>query len=337
MNKPRCIYPDRLYEVTIPTRQDRFFFVPIRKLTLLIIGVLAYCQQKHQLGVCAVAFLTNHAHLLVRAESQNHLKQFFCLANSQIAQEVQRMCDWDGGIFKKMEITPVTNEPEAQEARLKYILSQGVKEGLVPHPSKWPGVHFARAILSGSMKMKGIWIERTKLWQRVPSRKRKKGAVRRWLSRKDYEKCVQHLDLELAPLPCWEGLTPKERTLRARELCREIQSENAEIRASVPRDYKKKLTNRNLFTYRPPKEKRRRKNRNAPKVHAATLEEWKVWVDELRDWHAQYQRASQRLRQGVLEAIFEFPKNAFLPTGLIIPQPCKLPPGRAPTSRALGG
>ena len=296
MRKPRCIYPDKLYEVYLGTRQDRFFFLPIKRLTLLIIGALAYCQRKYDVKIAALAFLTNHAHLLVRAPSHEHVAKFFCLANSQIAQEVQRFGDWDGGIFAETVITPVTDEPEAQEERLKYILSQGVKEGLVPHPSKWPGAHFAKALLTGSMRMKGIWVARTKLWERVPSRRRKKGAIRKWLSASDYRACEEHLTLTLTPIPCWDTLSPKERVAKARALCREIQVENAQVRRRVPRDYRRRLSDCSSFARRPALEKRKRKNRNRPKVHAASLEEWQRWVDNLEAWYEKYRRASERLR-----------------------------------------
>jgi hypothetical protein len=41
----------------------------------------------------------------------------------------------------------VSDEPEAQRGRLKYILSHGVKEFLVEKVREWPGVHAARALL----------------------------------------------------------------------------------------------------------------------------------------------------------------------------------------------
>lgn len=39
--------PDKLYEVTLTTRQDRYFHIPIPKLNWLMIGVLAYRQRKY--------------------------------------------------------------------------------------------------------------------------------------------------------------------------------------------------------------------------------------------------------------------------------------------------
>jgi len=52
---------DKLYEVTLNTVQDRFFFIPSKLLNLLIIGVLAYSQAKTGLRVCYATFLSTHA------------------------------------------------------------------------------------------------------------------------------------------------------------------------------------------------------------------------------------------------------------------------------------
>ncbi|MEN8162115.1 MAG: hypothetical protein ABFS41_18745, partial [Myxococcota bacterium] len=57
----------------------------------------------------------------------------------------------------------VSDEPEAQWARLKYLLSNSVKEGLCESPFDWPGVHSAKALVTGE-KLEGVWFNRTKEW-----------------------------------------------------------------------------------------------------------------------------------------------------------------------------
>ena len=56
---------------------------------------------------------------------------------------------------------PVSDEPEVQLARLRYILAHGVKEGLVPSPLQWPGVHAAKYLVFGE-SVKGSWVDRTR-------------------------------------------------------------------------------------------------------------------------------------------------------------------------------
>ena len=319
--KPRCILPNRLYEVTLTTFQSRYFFIPSKLLNALMIGVLAYCQLKYGLRICFAVFLSNHGHLLIRADSAQQVADFLCLSKSQIAKEVQRFCPWSGGIFApNSAVTPITDEPEAQIERLRYLLSQGLKEGLVPHPSKWPGVHSAKALLTGSMRLMGTWIRRSDLYEVNRSRKRSRSrARRRNVDPKRYE---ETLYLELSPLPCWDQLEPAEIAKRTRRIVDELLVEHVDKRKRVRKDYRKRLTDRSMFCYRPENPPRGER----PKVHAATIEEWHRWVDEYDSWVAIYRHASARLCRGILEAIEEFPEHAFVPTGLYARLSQGLPP-----------
>ena len=331
--RPRCIQPDHLYEVTLATFQSRYFFVPSRLLNLLIVGVLAYSQAEYGLRICFAVFLSNHGHLLIRADSAQQVADFLCLSKSQIAKEVQRLCGWTGGIFEEhCDITPVTDEPEAQIARLRYLIAQGLKEGLVPHPSKWPGVHAVKALLTGALRMRGIWVRRSEMYEVNRSRRRARSprARRRQVNPKNFEDMMV---LELSPLPCWDDLEPKEIARRTREIVQDLLVEYAEQRRQVRRDYRRQLTDRSQFCRRPQSTPRSER----PRVHAATLEEWKRWVDELESWTARYRAASARLRQGILEAIEEFPENAFVPTGLYRRQSHGRPPPIPIAQKGSGG
>ncbi len=322
--RPRCILPGHLYEVTLATFQSRYFFIPSKLLNALIIGVLAYSQLKYGLRICFVVFLSNHGHLLVRADSAQQVADFLCLSKSQIAKEVQRLCGWSGGVFKpRSTITLITEEPEAQIDRLRYLLSQGVKEGLVPHPSKWPGVHSAKALLTGAMRLKGTWIRRSERYE-VDRRRRRCRSSRARSGHVDPRTLADTLSLELSPLPCWDDLEAKEIAERTREIVQELIFEYAEARQQVRRDYRRHLCDRSRFCRRPATAPRS----EAPKVHAATIGEWKRWVDIHERWYERYRRASALLRQGRLKAIEEFPEEAFIPTGLSI----RLGHGRPPPS-----
>jgi len=145
---------DKLYEVTLNTVQDRYFFIPSVLLNLIILGVLAFSQRKTGLRLCWVTFLSTHAHILLRTRNAKQVADFFCLANSQICKEVQRFGDWAGSIFTpSYTLIAVSDEREAQEARLRYCMSQGTKEGLCPGPTFWPGIQSASALISGSMQL----------------------------------------------------------------------------------------------------------------------------------------------------------------------------------------
>ena len=142
---PRRILPDRLYEITHKTFQARYFFIPSRRLNELILGALAYSTEKYGLRFCYTAWRTNHYHHLIRADSAKQLAEVLRLANCQIANEVQKLSTaagrpWTGGVFGSdgASVVEVVGGKEIQLERLRYLMSQGVKEGLCPHPTKWP-------------------------------------------------------------------------------------------------------------------------------------------------------------------------------------------------------
>jgi len=80
-----------------------------------------------------------------------------------------------------------------------------------------------------------------------------------------------------------------------------------------------------MFCFRPAATKKG----NRPKVHAETMEEWILYVKNWQNWLDGYQRASQRLRLGIVEAISEFPEHAFVPTGILTPAYAGVPPPTA--------
>jgi len=334
---------DKLYEVTLNTVQDRFFFIPSPLLNLLIIGVLAYAQAKTGLRICYATFLSTHAHILIRTKNAEQVANFFCLSNSQIAKEVQRLVDWTGGIFADgYTMIAITDEPQAQEERLRYLMSQGTKEGLCPHPTKWPGVQSATALLTGTMTMLGRWINRTAqydleyLYERtaalkaanrkrnrglpVSQRKSFRGKKRRRPKLSDYS---EDLHLELSPLPCWDHLSKKEVRDRAREMAASIVEEHKDTIDRLPPHWRDRVTDQSRATQRP---RKRRPPSVRPKVHAASKEEWILWIKNWENWINLFERASQRLRSGIKEALDEFPLGAFIPTGCYLAKARPPPP-----------
>jgi hypothetical protein len=57
-------------------------------------------------------------------------------------------------------MTVITDEDAAQIERLRYVLAQSVKEGLVERLAQWPGVHCVEALLEGEA-LTGHWFDRT--------------------------------------------------------------------------------------------------------------------------------------------------------------------------------
>ena len=77
-------------------------------------------------------------------------------------KEIGTLYDWPGPVFQRRYTSiPVSDEEEAQVARLKYHLSHGCKEGVVMSPGDWPGVHSAKALATGE-PLEGHWFDRTR-------------------------------------------------------------------------------------------------------------------------------------------------------------------------------
>ena len=64
--------------------------------------------------------------------------------------EAGRLYQWKEKFWgRRYQGIIVSNEAESQIDRLEYILSHGVKEGLVERSQDWPGAHSVNALLTG--------------------------------------------------------------------------------------------------------------------------------------------------------------------------------------------
>ena len=66
----------------------------------------------------------------------------------------------DSCVHRRYRLIPITNEPEAQVSRLRYLLANGCKEGLVRKPADWPGASGLLGLLKG-VPIVGHWFNRT--------------------------------------------------------------------------------------------------------------------------------------------------------------------------------
>jgi REP element-mobilizing transposase RayT len=301
---PRTILPGSLHEVTIKTFQARFLLTPDGRLNDLVVGVLARAQRLFGLTVCAVVVLSNHLHLLVVPDSEHQLMRFCQFAAANISREVGRLRNWTGGIFRRRyNLVVVSDEPVAQVARLRYLLSHGVKEGLVKRPQDWPGIHCVRELLAGRLQMPGLWVDRTALYSALRKSRRigRKSAVRE----ADYEQLEV---LHLAKLPCWAHLSDEAYQKAIAELVADILLEHQERIATIgPRAIDR--IRRQDPEHRPVSTKKSPR----PLCHAASRAERRQLHQLLRDWINAYYQASRRFLAGDRSALDAFPPGAFLP------------------------
>jgi REP element-mobilizing transposase RayT len=277
----RCNLAGRLVEITCRTKQGRFLMRPSTAANEMIRGTLGRAQRYTGMGVCAATFMSNHNHLLLVPDSEKQLSEFMRFVNTNISKQLGALHNWKGGILaRRFRGIPVSDEQEAQIARLRYILRHGVKEGLVKRPEDWPGVQSVSELLAGRDQIHGIWHERTAIWNA-----KQKGIT----------------------------LPREERMLLIAEIVAEIEDEARDRR----RNGSRVLGVEKVRSQDPHDAPEHSKSSPAPVAHAATVETWLTMKIAYREFVYAYRRAAERAKKG-LEA--RFPGGCFPPRGPYIPR-----------------
>ena len=220
--------------------------------------------------------------------------------NSNIAREAGRLHRWREKFWgRRYRPVPVSFEPEAQVARLRYLLSQGCKEELVARPQDWPGAGSTTALL-GDGTVTGIWYDRTaEYWAR------RRGEAT------DPERFVSAESLSLSPLPCWDGLSGEEVRARIAEIVAEIVSET---RQRLRQARRRPLGVRRVQSQDPHSRPRRVARSGAPRFHAATWQIRKMLEAMYRSYRDSYRDAMESLSQHRLPV--RFPSHGIPPPAL---------------------
>ena len=137
-----------LVEVTCRTLHGRLLLRPSPELNDITAGILGRAQRLYPVELICYSVSSNHYHLIAWAKNAKRLSEFTGYFNSNLAREVGRLTGWTGKIWeRRYQAIPISGEEEAQVARLKYVLSHGVKENLVARLREWPGLHCVRQIV----------------------------------------------------------------------------------------------------------------------------------------------------------------------------------------------
>ncbi len=289
-----------LVEVTCRIIHGRMLLKPNRPLNEMIAGTLARGKRRYGVRICAVAVLSNHAHLLLEVDDACQLSRFMCFVKSKIAREVSRRRHWREKIWgRRFTAIVVSSEPAAQAARLRYVLSQGVKEHLVARCSQWPGVHAAEALVTGRTLV-GYWFNRT-----AEYRARKQG--------KDFgaDTFAELEPLTFDQLPCWRHLDRGCHRARVKEMVESIEADAAtdrRRRGIAPLGIK--AIQRQNAKRRPRRAKRLGRS-IAPAFHAASKKVRRTLMEGYRWFEATYRDAADRMREGDRQA--PFPEGSFPP------------------------
>lgn len=286
-----------LVSITCRAVQGRYLFRPGPQLNDLVLGVLGRAQRRYETTISAVVVLSSHLHLLLVVDNAQEPAAFMRYVKSKLAREVNRLTGWRGPVFdRRYEMTVVTDENAAQIERLKYVLSQSVKENLVERARQWPGVHCAAALIEGT-PLEGHWFDRT---QEFAARLRREDIGR-----------MRYATIEtvtLSPIPCWSHLPPEIYRARIASMVETIESDAARgrehtraavlgVKAILSRD---PLYRPSTLAQSP-----------APRVNAATRAARKAFYDIYAAFVSTFREASERLRRGERDA--PFPLGSFPP------------------------
>ena len=308
---PRYLPQGWSVEVTTQTICNFFLLPATRYFARVFTGILARAQELYPLEIHAAVSASSHYHLILTPDDAEQLADFMEHVNGNLAREAGRLIEgWHGHLWAdRYHAVAISPEPEAMIARLKYVLSNTVKENLVASVFDWEGLHCAEALIDGK-PLSGIWYARSEEYEarrQAERRADRRGAAVEEIDRGAF---MVPYELKLAPLPCWRHLPPAAVRKKVAQIVAEIEEEAAaerEKRGTEPLGMEN-IRGQDPFR-RPMKSKRSPK----PLCHAASKEMRKRMRLAYRGFLAMFQEASLKVKFGrVSEAIF--PKGSFPPT-----------------------
>lgn len=295
----RFFQPGSCYFVTARTFQGRLLLRPDARVTDVVGGVLARAASMYGVDLFGFVVVSNHVHLLCRARdgSLSRFMQYF-LGNT--ARKVGPLVGWEGKFWHRRYAAEPVLDDEAMEGRLRYILSHGVKEGLVSGPTEWPGLSCLPQLLGPA--------ERT--FHFFHWRKRWRSGVAAEGARDRYsERFSEEVTLTLMPLPHWAGFAHEERVRKVETMLEEIRRAYQHV---------KKLGLPKLLRKSPHSKPKPLKPKPQPWCHASNLEARKAAREAYRVFASAFAEASRRFHQGELSV--GFPPMAFRPSLHPIPR-----------------
>lgn len=285
--------------ITCRTFQARKLMTPRSPLVRDVCGgVLAKAASVSGVRLHAYVFLSNHLHLIVRAQGEQ-LARFMKYLLGNLSKKLGPLCDpgwWNRFWERRYSASPILDECALKE-RLRYVLAHGVKEGLVARVADCEGLHCAAQLVDEEPR-RFVWFNWTRRWR---TRTRKDGAVSPGVQPYDDE-LGEAVQLELEPLPQWAAESPPRRRMRMRALEAEVERDAAPQHPPLgPSAVCRQTTERS----------RLRKRGGRPACHASTREGRLQYASFFRAFSDAFRAAARRWLAGDVRA--EFPHGSFRP------------------------
>ena len=312
---PRYIPPGWSVEVTTNTVGNFFLLPTTRHFASVFAGVLARAQEKHPVRVHAVVAVSSHYHLIVTPDDAEQLADFMEFLNGNLAREAGRQIDWHGHFWReRYHAIPISPETEALEDRMRYVLSNSVKEHLVARAAEWEGLHCAEALIDGK-PLAGMWYHRGLEYE--VKRQAERRAQRRGTDvadeKIDRSAFMTSYELKLAPLPCWQHHSTGTIRKKVAEMMAQIEAEAAAQRQKTG----KEVLGMDRIRHQDPltRSSRSTESKGSPKplCHAASKKMRERMVKTYRGFVAMYREASLKVKFGNVAAA-RFPKHSFPPS-----------------------
>jgi REP element-mobilizing transposase RayT len=285
---PRFYPPNSTYEIVIRTQEGRRLLRPVPELRRGVLDVIGRALALFPVSLHAFTFLSNHGHLLLTSATGEILAAFVCHVSRNTAIVIRKVTGWQKRVWMRAIATPVLDDAAAV-SRLRYVVANGVKEGLVEHPLLWPGPTSTHALLTGDP------IETR--WEIGTDHARKTDANVR----------VERHEIRLTPLPSWSHRSLAERCAAVGMIVDDIVAAARIERAGRPFLGVKAVLALDPFEPVP------LENETPPPLaHASTLGALNRFRAERRVFHDAYLRASARLRSRD-ESPPTFPLHGFPP------------------------
>ncbi len=292
-------------EITQVTFQFRSLLKPDRSLNSKIVGALARAMELYPIELHAFVFLSTHLHIQATFADAKRMSDFMRHFSQKLSKEAGIVHDWDDSVFpKRYHHVELSEEPEVELARLRYITSNSTKEGLVMSPLDWPGVSSAEALVTGE-PLQGEWVDRTAYYQ---ARSRGKD-----VSEADF---TEQLELHLSPVPSLAHLPSTEYRQVMIGMVRDIEEETLQRHrenGTVP------LGIQAILSRDPHSRPEQKPSSPRPWFHGISRQAREAMRTALIWIVAAYREASERFRQGEYDVAF--PEGSFPPARPFV-NPC---------------
>ena len=296
--------------ITQTTFQHRHLLRAEPRLNRRIIGALAKAQKRYGGHIHALTVMSTHLHLLASFRDTKQMADFMRYFTRKVSVEAKKVHGWTGRIFPDPYTHIELSQEESVELqRLRYVLANGCKEGLVLSPKDWPGASSTEALIQGE-PLRGVWLDRTALWKAWG---RKSG---RNATEEDFE---EPIEVELSPLPSQAHLSPEAYRNLVAEMVRDIEAATVAMHrqaSSVP------LGAAAIRRQDPHRRQKEVPKRPRPWCHASNPETRRAIKKAIRDIVAAYRRAAELLKSGVKDV--RFPAGTFPPGLPYVPHPVVL-------------